>query len=103
MRRVGKEKHLGQSNSSAKIQRSKDRHNLAYVYNMNSNPSYDKYFAKRLDTNGNPIAINNDLFALGCLIQWIWRSAIRENEEIWIFIPAPRMRNLLIEWMDGEI
>lgn len=81
----------------------KDRHNLAYVYNMNSNPSYDKYFAKRLDTNGNPIAINNDLFALGCLIQWIWRSAIRDNEEIWIFIPAPRMRNLLIEWMDGEI
>lgn len=80
-----------------------DRHNLAYVYNMHSNPSYDKYFAKRSDADGNPIAISNDLFALGCLIQWIWRSAIRNNEEIWIYIPSPRMRNLLVRWMDGEI
>lgn len=80
-----------------------DRHTLAYIYNMHSNPSYDKYFAKRLDADGNPIAINNDLFALGCLIQWIWRSAIRNHEEIWIYIPSPRMRNLLIRWMDGAI
>lgn len=81
----------------------KERHNLAYIFCMNSNPSYDKYFAKRLDKDGNPIAINNDLFALGCLIQWIWRSAIRNGEEIWIYIPAPRMRKLLNEWIDGEI
>lgn len=80
-----------------------NRHNLAYVYCMNSNPSYDKYFAKRLGKDGNPIAINNDLFALGCLIQWMWRSAIRKGEEIWIYIPAPRMRNLLIAWMNGAI
>lgn len=80
-----------------------DRHNLAYVFSMNSNPSYDKYFAKRLGKDGNPIAINNDLFALGCLIQWMWRSAIRKGEEIWIYIPAPRMRNLLIAWMNGAI
>lgn len=70
---------------------------------MNSNPSYDKYFAKRRGKDGNSIAINNDLFALGCLIQWMWRSAIRKGEEIWIYIPAPRMRNLLVAWMNGEI
>ena len=81
----------------------KERHILAYVYNMNSNPSYDKYFAKRTDVNGLPISIDNDLFAVGCLIQWIWRSAIRDGEEVWIYLPAPRMRNLLIRWLDGEL
>ncbi len=80
-----------------------DRHNLAYVFCMNSNPSYDKYFAKRSDKDGKPIAINNDLFSLSCLIQWIWRSAIRNGEEIWIYIPAPRMKKLLNSWIDGEI
>lgn len=81
----------------------KDRHTMAYVFDMNSNPSYDKYFAKRMDDEGKPISINSDLFALGCLIQWIWRSAIRDGEEVWIYIPSPRMKNLLVRWLDGEL
>ena len=79
-----------------------DRHNLAYVYNMNSNPSYDRYFSKHASENGTPIAVNGDIFALGCLIQWVWRSAIRKGEPINLFLPAPRMRRLLNEWLDGS-
>lgn len=81
----------------------RDRHNLAYIFNMHPTPTYDRYFAKRCDEAGNPIGVNSDLFALGCLIQWIWRSAIRDGEEIWIYIPAPRMRQLFKDWIDGII
>jgi hypothetical protein len=33
------------------------------------------------------------------MIQWIWRSRIRKGENINIYIPSMRMRNLLNAWM----
>ena len=39
-------------------------------------------------------------YSLSVLIQWIWRSAIRDGEEIWIYIPVQRMRELLEQWID---
>lgn len=80
-----------------------DRHVLAYAYNMNSNSSIDKYFGKRCNMDGQPISIDKDLFSLGCLIQWVWRSAIRNGEAIWIYLPSPRMKKLLERWLRGEL
>lgn len=45
------------------------------------------------------INIDEDLYGLSEMIQWIWRSRIRKGENINIYIPSMRMRNLLNAWM----
>ncbi len=45
------------------------------------------------------VTINEDLYGLSEMIQWIWRSRIRKGESINIYIPSMRMRNLLDAWM----
>jgi hypothetical protein len=44
-----------------------------------------------------------DKFALNELIQWIWRSAIRNDKEIQVCIVSSRMRELLEKWLDDVI
>ena len=46
--------------------------------------------------------MEEDAYALSELIQWIFRSAIRDGKEIWLYIPSKRMRNLLIDWIGGD-
>jgi hypothetical protein len=67
---------------------------LAYCLNVYFNPYIKNYFLKR------DIAVKEDKYALSELIQWIWRSAIRDNQEIHIYIPSSRMRNLLKIFLD---
>ena len=71
-----------------------DRHYLAYTINLRCNPSLKRYF----DALGADYA--EDRWALAHLVQWIWRSAIRNGEEIWIYIPSRRMRTLLTDWIE---
>ena len=33
------------------------------------------------------------------MIQWIWRSAIRDGKEVWVYVPSRRMRDLLRQWL----
>lgn len=47
------------------------------------------------------IEVNDDMYALSIMVQWIWRSAIRDGKEIWIYIPSRRMRELLLNWIDS--
>ena len=44
--------------------------------------------------------VSNRLFALQEMLQWIWRSAIRDGKPIDLYIPSERMRSLLVEWLD---
>lgn len=44
---------------------------------------------------------SDDIYALSCMTQWIWRSAIRQGKDIYIYIPSKRMRTLLIDWIDS--
>ena len=37
--------------------------------------------------------------ALGALLQWAWRSQIRNAKPIDIYIPSERMRELLYNWI----
>ena len=46
------------------------------------------------------VEVDDDMYALSTMVQWIWRSAIRDGKEIFIYIPSRRMRELLIDWIN---
>ena len=71
-------------------------HNVAYLLNLYPNPMLVKAAAIK----GN--SIKEDIFALSEMVQFIWRSAIRNGEVINLYVPSSRMRNLLIRWLDDE-
>lgn len=66
---------------------------LAYCANIYMNVGHKLYF----ESNG--IDVDEDLYALSIMIQWIWRSSIRDGKEIDIYIPSSRMRGLLKRWI----
>lgn len=80
-----------------------DRQILAYLVNRFYNPILRRMFKRVYGIN-----LDENRFALSEMIQWIWRSRIRQaalpkNErEIDLYIPSARMRNLLQRWLDGE-
>lgn len=67
--------------------------NLVYAVNVYINP----YVSRYLQTN--QVDIDGDKYALAQMLQWIWRSRIRNGYDINIYIPSSRMRRLLIQWM----
>ena len=73
----------------------KDRDCLVYVANLFMNVNEKKFYAKH------GVTVNEDIYALSIMIQWIWRSAIREGNEVNLYIPSRRMRMLLINWIDS--
>lgn len=80
-----------------------DRSVLAYVFNFYANPYVKRYFSNKNEKDGTNISVNQDYLALSCLIQWVWRSRIRNNEPITIYIPSERMRLLFMKWLNGEM
>lgn len=68
---------------------------LAYLINFFITPDI-KQFVEHYD-----IGFDEDLFSLSALLQWIWRSQIRDGKPIHIYIPSERMRELLKSWI-GE-
>lgn len=73
--------------------RYKDRTKLAYCVNIYFHPALSKYFSMH------GVSISDNLHALSEMIQWIWRSAIRDGKPIQVFVPSRRMRNLLTDWI----
>ena len=47
------------------------------------------------------IEVSDDLYALSTMVQWVWRSAIRKGEEVYLYLPSRRMRELLTGWIDS--
>ena len=78
----------------------KDRSVLAYCSNMFLNPFIKKYFERKAVKDNIQIEVNEDLFALSCMLQWIWRSRIRDEKPISIYIPSMRMRKLFDDWLN---
>ncbi len=68
---------------------------LAYMVNRFPRTPIKRYF----QTKG--IKIDAERYALSELIQWIWRSRIRDNQPINLYIPSMRMRHLLQGWIGG--
>ena len=66
---------------------------VVYPINIFVNPIVKQFF-----TN-NGVEINEDGYALSELIQFIYRSRIRQNQHIYCYIPSVRMRSLLYNYM----
>lgn len=49
------------------------------------------------------ITVNENTFAISELLQWVYRSAIRNGESITLYCPSERMRDLLKAWSNYEI
>ena len=71
----------------------RDKRVLAYCANIFVNPFKRRYLCR---SGGE---YDDDSYALSTMVQWIWRSAIRDGKEISIYIPSERMRLLLKKWI----
>lgn len=67
---------------------------LVYPVNIFLNPMVKGFF------QDHEVVVDEDGYALSEMLQWIWRSAIRDGGEIWIYIPSSRMRKLLTDWIE---
>lgn len=73
-----------------------DRTAVAYLLNKYYNPVIKGFFKEM------GLDIDENVFALSEMIQFIWRSAIRNGEPIICYIPSKRMRSLFIDWLNGD-
>lgn len=67
---------------------------LAYTVNIFMNPTYKRFFTTR------GLCVDEDTYATNEMVQWIWRSAIRNGAAITLYIPSDRMRELLLKWLE---
>lgn len=76
---------------------------LAYMVNVFPHTSLTMYFRFR----NSEIKIDRDMYALSTLLQWIWRSRIRNtnlqdsDRKIDLYIPSIRMRTILLNWLNS--
>lgn len=85
------------SHNSRATNEFKNKISLAYVINRFMHPYKYKFF------KSHGIKVNQDLFALSELIQWIWRSRIREEKGINLYLPSNRMRTILKNYLESEL
>jgi hypothetical protein len=69
---------------------------VAYIANRYMKPTLKHFF----EVSG--IEVDEDTYALSELIQFIYRSAIRDGNPITVYIPSKRMRELLINWINKK-
>lgn len=74
-----------------------DRKATAYVYNRFMHPMEKKFFEIR------GVKVDEDLLAVSDLVQFLFRGCIRKGEVMHCYIPSPRMRGLLIDWLNYKI
>ena len=70
---------------------------LAYLVNVNPDPNITHWFKEH------DACVDEEQYALSTMIQWIWRSAIRTDKAISVYIPSRRMRELLKGWLACRI
>ena len=67
---------------------------LAYLLDIYEPPVIKNWFAARGQMT------NERVYALNMLVQWVWRSAVRDGQKIRLYLPSQRMRNILYEWLE---
>lgn len=72
----------------------RERRGLAYIRNIYMNPFLKKFFKAR------GCEVDEEDYALAELLQWVWRSAIRDHKPIVLYLPSSRMRYLFTKWLD---
>ena len=73
----------------------KDRDALVYIANIFMNAVERKFYLMH------GIDVDQDMYALSIMVQWIWRSAIRDGKEVQLYIPSRRMRTILENWINS--
>lgn len=73
-----------------------ERHHVCYTVNVYMNPVIRNYLTSK------GVTLNEEDYALAQMLQFIWRSAIRNGEDIYVYVPSMRMRSLLRQWLDGK-
>lgn len=74
----------------------RNRDTVAYLVNRFLDPNVSKFLSQQ------GVKIDQDQFALSEMLQFIWRSAIRDGKPINVYIPSKRMRDLLIDWIESN-
>ena len=74
----------------------KEKSCMAYLVNRFINPITKQFFEQY------GVKIDQETWAVAELIQWIWRSRIRDGLPIRIYIPSMRMRNLFNIYLTSE-
>ena len=72
----------------------RDRDCVAYPINRYLNPVVKNFFAQA------GVIVDDDAYALSEMLQFIWRSAIRDGKPINVYVPSSRMRHLLEKWIE---
>lgn len=72
---------------------------VAYLVNLFPNPNLTKFFS---DDEESDLCIDKDQYAISSMLQFLWRSALRNNNPIQLYIPSSRMRNLLVDWINSN-
>ena len=72
-----------------------DRTCLAYAVNVYENPMVLGWFYDHGQT------VDCEVFALSAMLQWIWRSAIRNGLAVKLYLPSSRMRKILCAWLES--
>lgn len=70
---------------------------MAYLFNRYTNPHVNSFF------QDNGVSIDEELLAVSDLLQWIWRSQVRNGQPVNVYVPSSRMRGLLYAWFKYEI
>ena len=73
----------------------KDCRALVYIVNVFMNVNEKKFY------QAHGIDPDEEQYALSTMVQWIWRSAIREGNPVELYIPSSRMRTILERWIDS--
>lgn len=74
----------------------RDRYVLAYMVNVYEHVIMKTWFQSK------GAKCDDDQYALSTLLQWIWRSRIRDGKDIYLFLPSQRMRDLLKNWLNSR-
>ena len=75
----------------------RNKRDLAFLVNRFINPMIDNYF-KAFN-----YAVNEGMFALSELVQWLFRSGLRDGNSVNLYLPSYRMRNLLVDWLNDSL
>jgi len=73
-----------------------ERWYLAYLMEKNPKPPILTLLSKL------GVSINKEKYALGEIVQWVWRSRIRNEQEIHLYMPSKVMRELFKEWLNDK-
>ena len=73
-----------------------DKTSLAYVIDVYYQTVIKQYFESK------GLVVCEDLHALSEMVQWVFRSAIRNGQPITVFIPSRRMRTLFLRWLQSD-